>query len=54
MGAALIGGTHRWLFDIGGFTALACACSTLLEGVEKEVLPIARGQLKALREYVGF
>ena len=33
MGAALIGGVHRWLFDIGGFTALACACSTLLEGV---------------------
>lgn len=25
-----------------------------LSGFEKEVLPIARGQLKALREYVGF
>ena len=34
MGAALIGGLHRWLFDIGGFTSVACACSTILvEGV---------------------
>ena len=33
MGAALIGGIHRYLFDIGGFTAAACAVSTLVEGV---------------------
>ena len=33
IGAAVIGGIHRYLFDIGGFTALACAVSTLLEGV---------------------
>lgn len=34
MGAACIGGLHRWLFDIGGFTSVACACSTILgEGV---------------------
>ena len=32
MGAALIGGLHRYLFDIGGFTALSCALSTLMEG----------------------
>lgn len=33
MGAALIGGLHRYLFDIGGFTALSCALSTLMEGM---------------------
>ncbi|MGN0349558.1 MAG: LytS/YhcK type 5TM receptor domain-containing protein [Roseburia sp.] len=33
MGAALIGGLHRYLFDIGGFTAVSCAVSTILEGV---------------------
>ncbi|GLB28734.1 sensor histidine kinase [Lacrimispora amygdalina] len=33
MGAALIGGIHRYLFDIGGFTAAACAVSTLVEGI---------------------
>lgn len=33
MGAALIGGLHRYLFDIGGFTALSCAVSTLAEGL---------------------
>ncbi|GLC81137.1 LytS/YhcK type 5TM receptor domain-containing protein [Lacrimispora brassicae] len=32
MGAALMGGLHRYLFDIGGFTALSCALSTLMEG----------------------
>ena len=32
MGAALIGGIHRYLFDIGGFTAVACALSTIMEG----------------------
>jgi two-component system sensor histidine kinase LytS len=33
MGAALIGGLHRYLFDIGGFTAVSCAVSTLMEGL---------------------
>ncbi|WP_349946121.1 LytS/YhcK type 5TM receptor domain-containing protein [Lacrimispora sp. BS-2] len=33
MGAALIGGLHRYFFDIGGFTALSCALSTLMEGL---------------------
>lgn len=33
IGAALIGGIHRYLFDIGGFTATACAVSTLVEGL---------------------
>lgn len=33
IGAALIGGIHRYLFDIGGFTAAACAVSTLVEGL---------------------
>jgi len=33
MGAALIGGIHRYLFDIGGFTATACAVSTMVEGL---------------------
>lgn len=32
MGAAIIGGTHRYLFDIGGFTAVSCAISTFAEG----------------------
>lgn len=33
MGAAIIGGAHRYLFDIGGFTALSCAVSTFMEGM---------------------
>lgn len=32
MGAAIIGGLHRYLFDVGGFTATACAISTFVEG----------------------
>jgi len=32
LGAGFIAGFHRWAFDIGGFTALACAVSTLVEG----------------------
>lgn len=32
MGAAIIGGCHRYLFDIGGFTAVSCAVSTFVEG----------------------
>ena len=31
--AALIAGLHRYLFDIGGFTAVSCAVSTLFEGI---------------------
>lgn len=30
---ALIAGLHRYLFDIGGFTAVSCAISTFLEGI---------------------
>ena len=33
MMTALIAGAHRFLFDIGGFTAASCAVSTLVEGV---------------------
>ena len=33
IGTALIGGLHRYLFDIGGFTAVSCTVSTLVEGV---------------------
>lgn len=33
IGAALIGGFHRYLFDIGGFTAVSCAISTFVEGI---------------------
>lgn len=33
IGTALIAGLHRYLFDIGGFTALSCAISTLVEGM---------------------
>ncbi|SDY52128.1 sensor histidine kinase [Tindallia californiensis] len=32
-GAALIAGGHRFLIDIGGFTALACGISTIVEGI---------------------
>lgn len=32
IGAAIIGGLHRYFFDVGGFTATACAISTLVEG----------------------
>jgi len=31
--AGLIAGIHRWGIDIGGFTALACAISTTIEGI---------------------
>ncbi len=30
--AGIIAGFHRWAIDIGGFTALACAVSTAIEG----------------------
>lgn len=33
IGAGLIAGIHRWAIDIGGFTAFACAVSTLVEGL---------------------
>lgn len=33
IGAGLIAGIHRWAIDIGGFTALACALSTVTEGL---------------------
>lgn len=33
VGAAIIAGTHRYLFDIGGFTAISCALSTFVEGM---------------------
>lgn len=33
VGAALIAGIHRFVFDIGGFTALSCTISTLFEGI---------------------
>ncbi len=32
LGAGLIAGLHRYLIDIGGFTAVACALSTIVEG----------------------
>ena len=30
--AGVIAGIHRWAFDIGGFTAISCMLSTILEG----------------------
>lgn len=33
LGAALIAGGHRFLIDIGGFTAIACGISTTVEGL---------------------
>ncbi|MBO1722197.1 LytS/YhcK type 5TM receptor domain-containing protein [Extibacter sp. GGCC_0201] len=33
IGAALIAGAHRYLCDIGGLTAAACAVSTIVEGL---------------------
>lgn len=33
VGAAAIAGIHRYLFDIGGFTAVSCALSTFTEGM---------------------
>lgn len=33
IGAALIASLHRWAIDIGGFTSLACAISTTVEGI---------------------
>lgn len=32
LGASVLAGLHRYLFDIGGFTALSCAISTLAGG----------------------
>jgi len=31
--SGFIAGSHRWLIDIGGFTAVACAVSTITEGL---------------------
>ncbi len=33
IGAGLIGGIHRYFYDINGFTSVACALSTLLSGI---------------------
>lgn len=33
LGAGMIAGIHRWAIDIGGFAALACGLSTLVEGI---------------------
>ncbi len=33
IGTAAIAGIHRYLFDIGGFTAVSCALSTFAEGM---------------------
>ena len=33
IGAGVIAGLHRYLIDIGGFTAVACAVSTIVEGL---------------------
>lgn len=33
IGSALIAGIHRYLFDAGGFTSVACATSTITEGI---------------------
>ncbi|OQY30700.1 MAG: hypothetical protein B6241_15455 [Spirochaetaceae bacterium 4572_59] len=30
--AGIIAGVHRWAFDIGGFTAISCMISTIMEG----------------------
>jgi two-component system sensor histidine kinase LytS len=32
-GAGLIAGFHRWIIDVGGFTALVCGASTTVEGL---------------------
>jgi two-component system sensor histidine kinase LytS len=32
LGAGIIAGFHRWVIDIGGFTALACGISTVIQG----------------------
>ncbi|AOT72677.1 sensor histidine kinase [Geosporobacter ferrireducens] len=31
--SGIIAGGHRWVIDIGGFTAIACAVSTVVEGL---------------------
>ena len=36
--SGIIAGGHRYLIDIGGFTALACAISTVLEGLLAGIL----------------
>lgn len=33
MGAALVGGLHRWLFDLNGFAAVADACAAIVGGI---------------------
>ena len=32
IGAGLIAGIHRWVINIGGFTAVACGISTVIQG----------------------
>lgn len=41
LGAGLIAGGHRYLIDVGGFSALPCALATILEGLAAGLL--ARG-----------
>ncbi|WP_242863188.1 sensor histidine kinase [Caloranaerobacter ferrireducens] len=31
--SGIIAGFHRWVIDVGGFTAVACAISTIIEGI---------------------
>ncbi|MDI6601057.1 MAG: sensor histidine kinase [Thermoanaerobacteraceae bacterium] len=38
LGAGIIAGLHRWGIDIGGFTAVACAVSTITEGLVSGML----------------
>lgn len=52
MGTAIITGLHRWLSDIGGFTAVSCACSTVfVEGILGSILhrPFQSGKLNCPR-----
>ncbi len=47
LASGIIAGFHRWVIDIGGFTAFACMLSTILEGLLGGLL---RSRLQRVRE----
>ncbi|TZE81018.1 sensor histidine kinase [Calorimonas adulescens] len=51
LGAGVISGLHRWAIDIGGFTAFACAVSTIAEGFVSGML--SKGYANAKNSFVS-
>jgi len=52
-GAGLIAGGHRYLIDIGGFSALPCALATILEGLAAGIIGRKLGGNRLDWRYAG-